>query len=72
MEPEMTPTPASTSVLEIGYAADAEEVWVRFTSGRLYVYSHVPRVVWEEMVASPSVGGFVNAVLKPGYPYRHG
>jgi hypothetical protein len=67
--PEMIPTPDSTSVEEIGYDVDAEEVLVRYKSGGLYAYIGVPAVVWEELRAAPSTGTFVNQVIK-GYPFR--
>jgi hypothetical protein len=70
MGPEMEPTPESSSIEEIGYDADAEEVWVRFGGSGLYAYSGVPEVVWDDLRRSPSKGGFVNSVLKPSYPYR--
>lgn len=72
MEPEMIPVPTSTSVDEIGYDDSAQEVWVRFKSGRLYVYSPVPRLVWDDFVTAPSKGTFLNDVLKIAYPYRLG
>ena len=70
MQPDMEYTPESSNVEEIGYDADAEDVWVRFRGSGLYVYSGVPTVVWEDFRAAPSKGGFVNDVLKPGYPFH--
>jgi KTSC domain len=67
--PEMIPTPESSSIEEIGYDADAEEVYVRYRPGGLYAYLGVPGVVWEELLAAPSKGTYVNEVIK-GYPYR--
>lgn len=70
MTPDMQPTPESSSVAEIGYDEQAEEVWVTFVQSGTYVYSQVPQVVWDEFCAAASKGAFVNSVLKPGYPYR--
>ena len=70
MEPEMHATPESSTIAEIGYDEVNEEVWARFTSGNLYVYSGVPPVVWEDFFGAPSKGSFLNQVLRPGYPYR--
>jgi hypothetical protein len=70
MEPEMHPTPGSSSIAEIGYDDVNEEVWVRFSKSGLYIYSSVPPVVWEEFLSAPSKGSYVNQVLRPGYPYR--
>jgi hypothetical protein len=66
---EMIPTPDSTSVEEIGYDAEAEEVFVRYREGGFYAYIGVPTVVWDELRAAPSTGTYVNQVIK-GYPYR--
>jgi len=70
MQPEMERTPESSTVEEIGYDPDAEEVWVRFSGSGLYVYSAVPAVVWEDLRSASSKGGFVNSVLKPSYAYH--
>jgi hypothetical protein len=70
MDPEMRPTPESSSVIEVGYDDVNEEVWVRFSKGGLYIYSSVPHVVWEELLNAPSKGSYVNQVLRPGYAYR--
>lgn len=69
MTPEMIPTPDSSSVEEIGYDAEAEEVFVRYREGGLYAYIGVPTVVWDELRAAPSTGTYVNRVIK-GYAYR--
>jgi KTSC domain len=66
---EMLLTPGSSSIEEIGYDAEAEELFVRYMSGRLYAYLGVPAVVWDQLRAAPSTGTFVNRVIK-GYPYR--
>ncbi len=70
MIPEMLPTPESTSVVEIGYDDQAEEVWVTFDKSGTYIYSQVPQVVWDEFRSASSKGNFVNTVLKPAYAYR--
>ena len=70
MEPEMHATPESSTIAEIGYDDVNEEVWVRFSRGHLYVYSGVPPLVWDEFLAAPSKGSFLNQMLRPSYPYR--
>ena len=69
MTPEMVPTPESSSIEEVGYDAEAEEIFVRYKSGGLYAYLGVPAVIWDELRGAPSTGSFVNQVVK-GYPYR--
>lgn len=69
MIPEMESV-VSSNVAAIGYDADAEEVYVEFIESGLYAYSGVSLPVFQDFQAAPSKGGFVNQVLKPGYPYR--
>lgn len=70
MEPEMHPTPESTSISEIGYDEANEEVWVRIGNSSPYIYSGVPSIVWQDFRAAPSKGVFFNQVIKPGYSCR--
>jgi KTSC domain len=67
--PEMEPV-VSSNVASIGYDADNEDVYVEFIDGGTYIYSNVPAPVFDDFQRADSYGGFVNAVLKPGYPYR--
>jgi hypothetical protein len=67
MPVEMQPV-ISTNVAEIGYDESAEEVYVDFITSGLYAYRGVPLHVWQEFEAAESKGGFVNQILKPGYP----
>jgi hypothetical protein len=60
----------SSNVARIGYDERFEEVYVEFNSGRTYVYSGVPRVVFEDFERAGSKGGFLNEILKPGYLFR--
>jgi hypothetical protein len=53
---------------------DIGRLWLRFDnkSGRpasVYVYSEVPRRVWEGLRAAPSKGRFVAASVKGHFPY---
>ena len=63
----MRPVQSST-VARIGYEEGAEEAYVEFLSGGLYVYIGVPPMVFEDLEHSPSKGKFVNEILKPRYP----
>ncbi|MFI4989417.1 MAG: KTSC domain-containing protein [Solirubrobacterales bacterium] len=59
----------SSWIAAIGYD-DAREVHVELIEGATYVYEQVPPVIWRAFVAADSKGRFVNAVLKPYFPWR--
>lgn len=69
MAPQMIPTPESSSVHEVGYDAQSEELYVTYVNSRAYVYRSVPSVVWDELLAAPSKGQYVNANIKGAYDY---
>jgi hypothetical protein len=68
-EPEMAMV-SSSNVEAIGYDNDTRELWVRFTSGSTYVYSEVDARTHEELVTAPSIGSYLNRVIKGTYDYR--
>jgi hypothetical protein len=59
----------SSAVKAIGYDAEAEEAYVEYLGGGLYVYEEAPVDVFEELAKAESKGTFVNAVIK-AYPFR--
>jgi len=66
--PKMHPV-ESSAVRMIGYDAEAEEAFVEYLDGDLYVYEGVPPEVFEELRHAESKGTFVNDVIKE-YPVR--
>lgn len=61
----------SKSVDQIGYDEDQCEVHVVFKNGRHYVYSEVPKEVWDSFKDASSKGTFINQEFKAkGFPYR--
>lgn len=66
--PRMHPV-ESSAVANIGYDAEAEEVYVEYIGGGLYAYEGVAVDVYEELVNAESKGTFVNAVIKE-YRFR--
>jgi hypothetical protein len=52
---------------EIGYDAASRILQVRFNSGRVYRYSHVPQEVFEWLLRVPSKGAFFNRMIRDGY-----
>ncbi len=64
----------STSIDQMGYDAENQELHVIFKSGgRLCIYSQVPLEIWQSMLEAPSKGVYLAQVIKKnGYPYRYG
>jgi len=62
----------SSQIKSIGYDEGTQTLDVEFRySGSVYTYSDVPKSVYDEMMASESVGKFFNAKVKGGgYKYE--
>ncbi len=65
---EMQPV-VSSNVSAVGYDDEAETLIVEFVKGSTYEYRGVPRNLYEALLASQSVGGFLNANIKGAFPY---
>jgi len=61
---------SSTSVRSVGYDRRTHALEIEFLSGSVYRYAMVPASVFERLRTAPSVGSFVNSVVKPRYPAR--
>ena len=59
----------SSNIEAIGHDTDAQELHVRFLSGTIYVYHGVPNEVYENLMASPSKGSFLNREIKGVYEF---
>ncbi|MBX3210393.1 MAG: KTSC domain-containing protein [Labilithrix sp.] len=60
---------ASTNVASIGYDADSATLEVEFVNGFVYQYFNVPSGLYEQLMAAPSKGQFLNRYIRNGYPY---
>lgn len=61
----MERTPVSSSdIASIGYDEDLKMMEVEFHSGSIYLYYDVPESFFEDFMASPSKGQFMNLVVK--------
>lgn len=67
--PEMTYVDSS-NIEAIGYDDEAMELHVQFLGGALYTYLDVPREVFDDFMAAPSKGSFLNRVIKSVYEFR--
>ena len=59
----------SSNVAEVGYDQDALVMEVLFHSGSVYQYFDVPQMLFQEMLQSDSIGGFLNEHIKGSYRY---
>ena len=59
----------SSNVEAVGHDPDAQELHVRFLSGDTYIYHGVPAQVYNELIASPSKGSYLNRMIKGTYDY---
>ena len=59
----------SSNVAEVGYDQDALVMEVLFHNGSVYQYVDVPQMLFQEMLQSDSIGGFLNEHIKGSYRY---
>ena len=66
----------SSDVSALGFEHDSQvpelgELEVTFRNGSVYTYSAVPRIVYDELLAAPSVGSALHRLIKRGgYSYN--
>lgn len=62
-------TPVSSSNLAaVGYENGV--LYIRFHSGGLYAYSHVPEQVYLDLMHASSLGSYFHTHIKDIYPYH--
>jgi hypothetical protein len=59
----------SSNIEAIGHDEKAQELHVRFLSGDSYVYHGVPREEFDNLMAAPSKGSYLNRMIKGRYGY---
>jgi len=57
----------SASVASVGYDAEEFVLEVEFQNGRVYRYLDVPAAAHRLLLQAPSIGDYVNAVIKPRF-----
>ena len=69
---EMIPV-ISTHIESIGFDDDNAELHIVYQRGGRYIYSGVPRVLFDEFLVAPSKAQFCDQqIKKAGFPYRRG
>jgi lysyl-tRNA synthetase class 2 len=58
---------SSTSIVSVGYDPKAATLEIEFQGGRVYRYRHVPVAAYRLLLQAPSVGDYVNRVIKPRF-----
>lgn len=59
----------SSNIEAIGYDDDAQELHVRFLPSGYYIYSDVPREIFDDLMNAPSKGSFLNREVKGIYQF---
>lgn len=65
------PRVASSAIATIAYDAVAEELHVTFHETGRYVYSRVPRGVYDAFMRAESKGAFFHEHIRDRYRHRH-
>lgn len=60
-------TVRSSSIVSVGYDEVAHELEIEFQGGRVYRYAHVPVAAYRLLLRAPSLGEYVNSVIKPRF-----
>jgi hypothetical protein len=68
-EPKMHPV-SSSNVAAVGFDSAMQEIYVKFLSGETYVYSGADEMTFHELRSAPSVGSYLNRVIKGRFAYR--
>ena len=66
---ERTPVDSS-SVASIGYEPETFELEIEFRNGRTYRYLQVPPAAYRLLLQAPSIGEYVNRVIKPRFEVK--
>ncbi|HET9958632.1 MAG TPA: KTSC domain-containing protein [Polyangiaceae bacterium] len=57
----------SSSVAKVGYDPEQHVLEVEFHGGRVYRYVHVPIAAYRLLLQAPSIGEYINRVIKPRF-----
>lgn len=67
-EIKWTVTPDSSNIARVFYHEETKTIGVQFLNGGLYSYLGASEEIYENLVHAPSVGKYLNAVVK-AFPY---
>jgi hypothetical protein len=58
----------SSTITRVGYDENAQELYVEFKNGGLYLYQNVGSVEYDSFIHAPSLGQYLHYNIKPVYP----
>jgi hypothetical protein len=59
----------SSNIEAVGYDDETQELHVQFLSSGYYIYSDVPRQIFDDLINAPSKGSFLNREVKGIYQF---
>ena len=60
---------ASTNLVSVGYDEASQTLEVEFLNGTVYQNYNVGAAMYEQLMAAPSKGQFLNVYVRNAYPY---
>lgn len=57
----------SSNIRSMGYNSEVKQLRVVFTNGGIFQYKEIPKEVYEEMMASKSIGSFFSKNIRNNY-----
>ncbi|HEY1124567.1 MAG TPA: KTSC domain-containing protein [Sphingobium sp.] len=60
---------ASSNIVSMGYDEPSQTLEVEFLGGAVYQYYNVGAAIYEQLMAAPSKGQFLNVYIKNAYPF---
>jgi hypothetical protein len=60
----------SSVIQTFDHDPDRQKLWVKFVSGKRYIYDNVPEDVADAFRAAPSKGVFFNRYIRDRYPFH--
>lgn len=60
----------SSSVVSVGYEPTLQTLEIEFVSGAVYQYSNVPKQVYDDLLAAPSIGQYVSSNIRNVFSVR--
>jgi len=59
----------SSSLQSVGYNEEYQTLEVEFRNGAVYQYYNCPKLMYDELMNSPSKGQFFNSQIRDRFPY---
>lgn len=59
----------SSNVLSLGYDPVGQVLEIEFKDGSVYQYANVPQFIYDQLIASSSIGSFIHNNIKAKYSF---